>query len=540
MLNDNILVSDVSEATMNRILVADPIDTEGIALLQEHAEVDVRLKLSEAELISLIPAYDALVVRSETKVTAPILDAGERLKVVGRAGVGIDNIDVEAATRRGIVVVNAPTGNTIAAAEHTIALMMALARHIPQANATLRNGGWDRNKFIGTEVRGKTLGVIGLGRIGQEVARRADGLAMQVMAYDPFVAEDVAERLGVILVDLPDLLRQSDFVTLHTVLNDDTRGLIGTQAIEQMKPGARLINVARGGLVDEKALLAALDSGRLAGAALDVFAQEPLPADHPFRQHPKIVTTPHLGASTVEAQVGVARDVAEQIVAVLSGRPAEHAVNAPLVSPETLDFLVPYLDLAERLARFYRQVAGGRLSRVRLTYSGELADYDTTPLKAAVVRGLLGGLSEERINLVNAALIARRRGIEVIEEKTPYVKQFTSLVTIEATTSQGVQSVAGTVARGEAHLVRINDFWVDIVLEGSVLVSHNRDKPGVIGAVGSMLGQANVNIAYMQVGRDHPRGEAIMILGLDDPLPDGALEMLENSGLIYGVRLVQV
>ncbi len=540
MLTNIISLSESALTTLHRVLVADPIDTEGVALLREHAEVDVRLKLSEAELIALIPGYDALVVRSETQVTARVIEAAERLRVVGRAGVGIDNIDVEAATRRGVVVVNAPTSNTIAAAEHSIAMMLALARHIPQADATLRGGGWDRSKFMGTEVRGKTLGIVGLGRIGQEVARRGDGLAMRVVAYDPFVAADVAERLGVELVSLDDLLRQSDFVTLHTVLNAHTRGLIGAESIKLMKPTARLINVARGSLVNEAALIAALDAGRLAGAALDVFEKEPLAADHPLRRHPKVIVTPHLGASTLEAQQGVARDVAEQIVAVLAGRPAEHAVNAPLVSPETLEFLVPYLDLAERLARFYRQVAPGRLERVRLVYAGELADYDTTPLKAAAIRGLLSGLSEERINLINAGVIARRRGLEIVEEKSSTVRQFTSLVTLEATTDKGRMLVSGTVARGEPQLVRIDDYWVNIALEGYLLVCHNTDQPGIIGAVGTMLGQENVNIAFMQVGRDHPRGRAIMILGLDDPLAPEVAERLSETGLVYDVRRVQV
>lgn len=540
MLHDTLTYADDAPLTMNRILVADPIDPEGVALLREHAEVDVRLKLSEPDLIALIPAYDALVVRSETQVTAAVLDAAPHLKVVGRAGVGIDNIDVEAATRRGIVVVNAPTSNTIAAAEHSIALMLALARHIPQANESLRAGGWDRARFMGTEVRGKTLGIVGLGRIGQEVARRADGLAMQVVAYDPFVSADMAERLGVTLTGLEDLLRQSDFITLHSVLNAQTRGLIGPEAFKLMKPTARLINVARGPLVNEAALLDALDSGRLAGAALDVFEKEPLAADHPFRRHPKIVVTPHLGASTVEAQQGVARDVAEQIIAVLAGRPAEHAVNAPLVSAETLEFLVPYLDLTERLARFYRQIAPGRLERVRLIYAGELADYDTTPLKAAGIRGLLSGVSEERINLINAGIIARRRGLEIIEEKSTTVRQFTSLVTLEATTDKGRMLVSGTVARGEPQLVRIDDYWVNITLEGYLLVCHNTDQPGIIGAVGTMLGKENVNIAFMQVGRDHPRGRAIMILGLDDPLAPDVAERLSETGLVYDVRRVYI
>ena len=539
MLQDNLVV-DGRRTTMSRVLVADPIDEEGIALLREHAEVDVRLKLSEDELVSLVPGYDALVVRSETRCTTRILEAGTRLKVVGRAGVGIDNIHVDTATRHGIVVVNAPTGNTIAAAEHTIAMLLALARHIPQANGVMRVGGWDRSRFIGTEVQGKTLGVVGLGRIGQEVARRADGLQMNVVAYDPFVAADVAERLGVRLVDLADLLRQADFITLHTVLTPETRGLIGVEALRLVKPTARLINVARGPLVNEAALLAALDEGRLAGAALDVFEQEPLPADHPLRAHPKVIVTPHLGASTVEAQAGVARDVAEQIIAVLAGRPAIHAVNAPLVSPETLDFLVPYLDLTERLARFYRQIARGRLSRVRLVLGGELADYDTTPLRAAALRGLLADLSEERINLVNAALVARRRGIEIVEEKTASVRQFTSLVTLEVTTTEGPRLVSGAIARGKPHLVRIDDYWVDMLLAGTMLISHNTDKPGIIGAVGTLLGEANVNIAFMQVGRDHPRGQAIMMLGLDDPLPQPILDRLSATGLVYDVRMVQL
>ncbi len=523
-----------------RILVADPLGEEGLALLREHAEVDVRIGLKEDELVAIISNYDALVVRSGVQVTARIIDAAKRLQVIGRAGVGTDNIDLEAATRHGILVVNAPTSNTIAAAEHTIAMMLALARHIPVADATMRKGGWDRSRFVGIEVRDKVLGLIGLGRIGAEVARRAQGLAMHVIAYDPFVSAEHAARLNVQLVDLPELLRTADFISLHTPQTAQTRGMINAQTLALVKPTARILNVARGGLIDETALLAALDEGRLAGAAIDVFPQEPPPPDSRLRSHPKVILTPHLGGSTQEAQVGVSVDVARQIIDVFEGRLAEHAVNAPLVSAETLAALVPYFDLVERLARFYAQIGEGRIEQVRLVYSGEIARYDTTPLRAAAIKGLLERVTDERINLVNAHLIARRRGLEIVEEKTTEVGHYTHLVTLIVESDRGVRKVGGILLHGEPHIVRLDDYWVDFVPQGRLLVSHNLDQPGVIGAVGTILGNANVNIAFMQVGRDAPRHQAIMIVGVDDPIPPDVFSQVLRVKALFNVKMVEM
>jgi len=513
---------------------------EGLALLRKHAEVDVRTGLKEDELVAIIGDYDGLVVRSGVQVTARILDAARKLQVIGRAGVGTDNIDLEAATRHGILVVNAPTSNTIAAAEHTIAMMLALARHIPMADATMRKGGWDRTKFVGVEVRDKVLGLIGLGRIGTEVAKRAQALAMEVIAFDPFVSADHAARVNVKLVELPELLRTADFISLHTPQTPQTRKIINAEALSLVKPTARIINVARGGLIDEDALLAALDEGRLAGAAIDVFPQEPPPAESRLRSHPKVILTPHLGGSTQEAQIGVSVDVARQIIDVFEGRLAEHAVNAPLVSAETLAALVPYFDLVERLARFYVQIGGGRIEQVRLVYSGEIAGYDTTPLRAAAIKGLLERVTDERINLVNAHLIARRRGLEIVEEKTTEAGHYTNLVTLEVESDQGTRKVGGILLHGEPHIVRLDDYWVDFVPQGRLLVSHNMDQPGVIGSVGTILGNANVNIAFMQVGRDAPRHKAIMIVGVDDPIPPKVFEQVVGLKALYNVKLVEM
>jgi len=532
---------EARETKLGRVLVCDPLDRRGLQLLEEYVSVDVRTGLSEAELIEIVPAYDAMIVRSGTRVTAAVIEAGKRLQAIGRAGVGVDNIDVEAATRRGIIVVNTPTANTIAAAEHTIAMMLALARQIPAAEASLREGRWDRKRFIGVEVRNKTLGVIGLGRIGTEVAKRAQGLAMEVIAYDPYVSAEHASRFGIrFTTELDELLRHSDFVTLHTPLTEATRGLIGERELALMKPTARLINCARGGLIDEEALLRALDEGRLAGAALDVFAQEPPPPDHPLLKHPKVVLTPHLGGSTQEAQASVAEEIAQQILAVLEGRLPHHAVNAPLVPPETLEALVPYFDLAERLSRFYRQLFPGLIQEVRIVYGGELAEIDTTPLKAAVVKGLLEAVIEQRVNVVNAHLIARERGLALVEEKRPDAEPFANLLTLEITADGTKHSIAGTVIRNEPHVVRVDEYWIDFVPEGYLLVCYNEDRPGMIGRVGTILGEADVNIAFMQVGRVVPRGRAMMVLGLDDPIPDPTLAEIVSVPGLYDVTFVQM
>jgi D-3-phosphoglycerate dehydrogenase / 2-oxoglutarate reductase len=537
-----------------RILVADPIAAEGVAYLRGFAEVDERHGLSPTELIATLPAYDALVVRSETKVTAAAIAAGERLKVIGRAGVGVDNIDVEAATRQGVVVVNSPTGNIAAAAEHTIALLLALARHVPAANAALRAGRWDRAQFVGSEVRGKTLGILGLGKVGAEVARRAGegGLGMRLIATDPYASPDTARKLNVELVSQDALLTLADFLTVHTVLTPGTRGLLGAAELARMKPSARVINCARGGIISEAALLDALREGHIAGAALDVFSTEP-PGDDPtlraLIEHPHVIATPHLGASTEEAQVLVALDVAEQIAEILHGGAARAAVNAPLILPETLRQLQPWMALVEKLGRLYTQLHPGPLHRAELTIEGELAQYDTRPLIAALVKGLLESVSEAHVNLVNAPVLARDWGLEITETRSTAPSQYVNLVTlgVSADGPGNASELSATITWGDERIVRVDRHLTDFVPTGHILVCRNVDRPGMIGTVGTILGEAGVNISHMDVGpladsgadRMHgPRGVALMILSLDDAVPPTALERIRTATDIAGVTSV--
>ena len=521
-----------------RVLVCDPIAQDGIELLrQSGVEVEVKTGLSPQELARVVPPYHALIVRSQTKVTAEVIDAAANLQVIGRAGTGVDNVDLGRATERGVLVVNAPTGNTISAAEHTIALMLALARNIPQADASLRRGQWERERFLGVEVRGKTLGLVGLGQVGSEVARRARGLEMRVLAYDPYVPPERARVIGVELVGLEALLRQSDFISIHTPLTEATRGRIGEDELRLMKPSARLINTARGGIVDEEALCRALTEGWIAGAAVDVFAQEPL-TQHPLFQRDNTVVTPHLGASTAEAQERVALDVVEQVLAVLRGEPARYAVNAPLIPPETYSFLAPYLPVAMRTASLAVQLCECHLGEVEIDYAGEVAAHDTTPLRAAAVRGLLAPISEEHVNIVNVDIVVQRRGLRVTERRGPSHETYANLISVTIRGPDGRRTtVSGTLAHDGPHIVAINEFPVDIPpAEGYLLVCENQDRPGMIGAVGTLLGNFDVNISFMNVGRHEKRGRALMVLTLDEPLTPEQLNAVRQIPNIYSAR----
>ena len=518
-----------------RILVTDPIAQEGVDALSPHAEVDVRLGLPPEELVSVIGEYDGLVVRSETKVTAAVIEAGRKLKVIGRAGVGVDNIDLQAATRRGIVVVNAPLGNTISAAEHSIGLILALARHIPEANASLKRGEWDRKRFLGVEVRGKTLGIIGLGQVGSEVARRGRGLEMNVIGHDPFVAEERAHVLGLELVSLDELLERSDFISIHAALTPATKGLIGEKELRKTKPSVRIVNTARGGIIDEEALYKAVEEGRVAGAALDVFSKEPA-LDNITLKSERILTTPHLGASTAEAQERVAVDVAGQVIAVLKGEPALYAVNAPLIPAETMSVIAPYVEVAARTAALATQLCEGQLEKVELEYLGEIADHDTMPLKAAAIRGLLSPVSEENVTIVNANLVAEHRGLRITESKGSHEGIYSNLVTVRLFTKAGTTTVAGTVAHDGPHVVLINDFWVDVAPgDGYLLICENEDRPGIIGTVGTILGSHDVNIFSMRVG-GNKRGRALMVLGLDEPVNEAIINEIVSVRDIYSAR----
>ncbi|MFH0914352.1 MAG: phosphoglycerate dehydrogenase [Chloroflexota bacterium] len=523
-----------------RILVAEHIADEGMDILGACAQVDARLGLEPEELKAVIGDYEALVVRSQTQVTADVIRAGKKLLVIGRAGVGVDNIDVEEATRQGIVVVNAPTGNTISAAEHTIALMLALARNIPQASASLKGGVWRRQDFMGTEVKGKTLGVIGLGNVGAEVARRARGLEMRLIGYDPFISTEKARSLQVELVPLEQLFRESDFITLHVPLTPATREIIREKDLSLVKPTVRLINTARGGLIDEAALVKAIKEKRVAGAAIDVFTQEPITRSILFEEN-NIIVTPHLGASTTEAQALAARDVACQIVDVLGGRPARYAVNAPFIPAEALEVLSPFVETASALGRLLSQLAEGQMNALQIRYEGAISNYDTNAVKAALLGGLLQEVSEERINLVNANVVAAKRGISVVEQKEATCQNYVSLITVTATTSAGATTVAGTVMNGAPRIVRVDEHWVDIKPTGGYfLFSDHLDRPGLIGAVGKVTGEADINISSMQLSRTKPRGRALMVLALDEPLSEEQKKNMLAIPDIYTVKVVKL
>ena len=518
---------------MAKVLVSDPIDQAGIDILSQVATVDVKTGLTPEQLVQLIPDYDALMIRSGSRITKEIIEAGHQLKIIGRAGVGVDNVDVNAATRQGIVVVNSPEGNTIAAAEHAIAMMLALSRHIPDANASVKRGEWDRKTFVGTEVYKKTLGVVGLGKIGSHVATAAKAMGMKLLAYDPFISNERAEQLGCRLVEMDILIQEADYITLHIPKTPETANLINAAALAKMKPNARIINCARGGIIDEAALAEALKAGKIGGAALDVYDSEPL-GDSPLKSLGKeVILTPHLGASTAEAQVNVAIDVAEQIRDVLLGLPARSAVNIPGLSPDVLEELKPYMLLAETLGTMASQLAGGRVELLNIKLQGELATNKSQPLVVAALKGLLSQALRERVNYVNASVEAKERGIRVIETRDASVKDYAGSLHLSAKGSLGEHSVTGALlGDGEIRITSIDEFPINVPPSPHMLFTLHRDMPGIIGKIGSLLGSFNVNIASMQVGRKIVRGDAVMVLNLDDPLPDGILtEIIKVSGI---------
>jgi len=538
---------------MKRVIVTDNLSEEGIKKLREFAEVDVELDLSPEELKKRIPNYDAIVIRSGTKVTKEIVEAGStgRLKVIGRAGVGVDNIAVETATEKGILVVNSPEANTISAAEHTIAMMLSLSRKIPDANVSLKSGKWDRKKYMGVEVNGKILGVVGLGRVGGEVAKRAKGLEMKVVAYDPFISEEKAKDLGISLASLNETLKVADFITLHTPLTKDTRHLISEKEFAMMKDGVRVINCARGGVIDESALREAIKSGKVAGAALDVFEQEP-PEDRELVELDQVITTPHLGASTKEAQKAAAMVIADQVIGALQNKPVKNTVNMIYVEEEILDSIKPYLELGEKLGLLAAQLVpkSGRIEEFKVTYEGELGSAEagvgknTRVITRALLKSFLS-LFTDGVNYVNAEAIAKKFGIKITESKTEEIENFSSLISVTTTTQmegeEKSKTVAGTLfARNDPRIVQINGYRVDAVPSGYMLICSFLDKPRVIGPVCIILGDKGINIAGMQVGREKVGGEAVMVINVDSMVSEGSIDEIKDVQNIFDVTLVKL
>jgi D-3-phosphoglycerate dehydrogenase len=525
---------------VKKVLVSDPLSDKGLEILgkAKDLKVDVKLGLSPEELKKIIPEYDAIIIRSETKLKKDIIAAADRLKVVGRAGIGLDNVDLPMATKKGIVVMNTPQENAIAAAEHTIAMILAISRKIPQATASMKGGKWDKKKFMGVELYNKTLGLVGIGVIGTIVADRARGLKMKVIGYDPYLSKEVAEKKGVDLVPLDELLARSDFISVHTPLTEETRNLLDKNAIMKMKDGVILINCARGGIINEKDLEEALKSGKVAGAALDVFEKEPA-TGNPLLELEQVVSTPHLGASTGEAQENVAIAIAQQIVDYLVLGDARNAVNIPMVSPDILPFLRPYLRLGEKVGSFLGQISNYAIEEVLIEYHGELVEYGIKPVTTSILKGLLTPFVGETVNFVNAPVMAKERGISITESISATHEDFTNLIGITARSKMEQNYIAGTLfGRKELRIVRLNDFLIEAIPEGYILLINNYDKPGVIGNIGTALGSRDINIATMQFGRDRMGGNAISLLHLDAPLPPGMLGEILRLPNIISVRQI--
>jgi len=504
-----------------KVLISDNLASIGEKILREAGlEVDVKTGLPPEELKAIIPDYDGLVIRSATKVREDIIEAATRLKVVGRAGIGLDNVDIPAASEKGIVVMNAPDGNATTAAEHAISMMMSLARNIPQATASMKAGKWEKKSFMGREVTGKTLGIVGIGRIGSIDANRAQGLHMKVIAYDPFMPEELVQKLGVERVELLELARRADFVSVHTPLTKDTHHLLSTDFFANMKEDAMFIDCARGGVLDEEALYEALKEGRIAGGALDVFEKEPTTLETtPLLSLNNFICTPHLGASTSEAQENVASAIAEQMADYLLKGVVRNAVNVPSVSDDVLAKIGPYINLGEMLGSFHMQIARGGVEEVNLEYSGDLSEQDTGPITVAFLKGLFTPILQDAVNFVNAPLIAKERGIRVVESRTRQASDFTNLVRITVKTNEGENMLAGTVfGKKEPRLVRLNSFRLEALPAGPMLLVYNKNVPGVIGALGSTLGGGGVNISRMTVGREEESNRNVILLNLDTPV----------------------
>jgi D-3-phosphoglycerate dehydrogenase len=519
-----------------KVLISDPLHPSGVDILRAEPGIEVvqQVGLKPAELLQVIGDYDVLIVRSATQVTAEVIKAGRRLRVIGRAGIGVDNIDVSAATEQGIVVMNTPAGNTITTAEHTLSLLLSLARHIPQAYACLQEHRWERKCFLGVELYGKTLGIIGLGRIGRQIARRAQALGMVVTAHDPYVTPQAAGDLE--LLSLEELYKRADFITVHTPLTDGTRHLIDAGALGRMKRGVYIINCARGGIIDEAALYEALLSGQV---ALDVFEQEPPAADNPLLQLEQVICTPHLGASTKEAQEKVAVEIAQQVINLLKQGVVVNAVNTPSLSPETLTRIKPYLALAVGLGRLAGQLYPPPISQLRIKYTGPLFKEHSQPITNTILQEVLGATQHQPVNQVNAPWLAKKEGIEVTEQLSDQAGDYTQLVTLELRSRDGEHQLAGTLlGNQQPRIISIDQFKVEVVPQGYVLVFFNQDRPGLIGSIGTLLGENRINIADMQFGRKQPGGEAISVFRLDSEVPKPVLDRLAQLPLINRVRQV--
>ena len=525
---------------MATVLVADQLAEQGIARLRERHDATVSTGLSEDELVEAIADVSGIIVRSQTRVTERVIEAAPQLEVIGRAGVGVDNIDLDAATARGVVVVNAPLSNTMSAIEHAFAMLLAVARNVPQGDASLREGRWERSRLQGVELAGRTLGIVGLGRIGSGVAQRARAFEMRVVAHDPFVSSERAASLGVELLTLDELLEQADFVTLHTALHEGTHGLIGSEQLARMKPGAYLVNTARGALVDEQALHEAVEGGVIAGAAVDVFSEEPA-IGNVLTATEGVVVTPHLAASTAEAQDRAAVEVVDEVLAVLAGRPARFAVNAPLVDPETMAIIGPYLDAAEVAASVASQLQGGQLAQLRIDYLGEIANHETGPLRAAAIVGVLEPVSHGKVTIVNADQEARQHGLGIVEDRGAAREPYANLVVVRVISDSGSTSVSATYTQAGVRIVGIDGFEVEFLSGAApyVLAVENVDRPGMVGRVGSLLGDWSININFMSVASGD-EGRALMVLGIDRPLEASERAALETLDAIFGVRVINL
>lgn len=527
---------------MKKVLISDSLSKEGIEILKgtPGLAVDVMTSLTPDELKAVIKEYDALVVRSATKVTADIISHADNLKVIGRAGIGLDNVDAIAATKRGIVVMNTPGGNTVTTGEHAISLMLSLARKIPQATASMKSGKWEKNKFMGTEIFNKTLGIVGIGRVGTIVAERALGLMMRVIAYDPFISPEAAENIGITLVSLDELLKSSDFISVHTPVTKETRNLINAASFKKMKKGVFVINCARGGIINEKDLLEALKEGNVAGAALDVFEEEPT-KNTELVTHPNVICTPHLGASTDEAQINVAIAVAEQIRDYLTKGEIRNAVNFPSVSAELMAVIQPYLLLAEKLGKFEAQLVTGGIQEVSVEYSGEILEHNVAPLTNSLLKGLLTPILNENVNYINAPVVAKDRGIRVIETKSSAVHDYTSMIAVTVKTPEGKSSAAGALfGKSDPRIVQINKFRIDAIPDGYMLILTNHDRPGVVGNIGTTLGDNHVNIARLHLSREMVEKQALVVLSTDSLVPEEVLEKLRKLPHVQSVTQMEM